>query len=74
MDDDERAAIRAEGHDPDHPTVLHALGQAKRSLHLDLHRKRPRRPPPASLNGLTSVFDSRTFVLLICLSPNAPIN
>ncbi len=37
MDHDERAAIRDEGHDPDHPTVLHALDQVKRTLHLYRH-------------------------------------
>jgi hypothetical protein len=37
MDDDERAAIRADGHDPDHPAVFHALDQVKRTLRLYRH-------------------------------------
>ncbi|WP_322544716.1 hypothetical protein U2G91_01465 [Rhodococcoides fascians] len=37
MDDDERAAIRSEGHDPDHPAVSHALDQVKRDLRLYRH-------------------------------------
>ncbi|AMY56476.1 MULTISPECIES: hypothetical protein [Nocardiaceae] len=37
MDDDERAAIEAEGHDPDHPAVSQALEQVKRTLHLYRH-------------------------------------
>ncbi|WP_176458627.1 MULTISPECIES: hypothetical protein [unclassified Rhodococcus (in: high G+C Gram-positive bacteria)] len=37
MDHDERAAIRADGHDPDHPAVSDALDQVKRTLHLYRH-------------------------------------
>ena len=37
MDHDERAAIRTEGHDPDHPAVSHALDQVKRTLRLHRH-------------------------------------
>ena len=37
MGDDERAAIRSEGHDPDHPGVSHALDQVKHTLHLYRH-------------------------------------
>lgn len=35
--DDERAAIRADGYDPDHPAVSHALDQVKHALHLHRH-------------------------------------
>ncbi|MEV8237831.1 MULTISPECIES: hypothetical protein [Nocardiaceae] len=34
MDAEEHEAIRDEGHDPDHPAVVHALEQVKRTLHL----------------------------------------
>lgn len=37
MDDDEHAATRDEGHDPNHPAVIHALDQVKRALHLYRH-------------------------------------
>ncbi|MDR6913002.1 hypothetical protein J2W54_005015 [Rhodococcus fascians] len=37
MDDDERAAIRADGHDPDHPAVSDALDQVKHTLRLCRH-------------------------------------
>ena len=37
MDHDERAAIRGEGHDPDHPAVVTALDQVKRTLRLYRH-------------------------------------
>lgn len=37
MDDNERAAIRSEGHDPDHPAVSHALDQVKHALRLYRH-------------------------------------
>nr|WP_176457561.1 MULTISPECIES: hypothetical protein [unclassified Rhodococcus (in: high G+C Gram-positive bacteria)] len=37
MDHNERAAIRSEGHDPDHPAVPHALDQVKRDLRLYRH-------------------------------------
>ncbi|MBY4128092.1 hypothetical protein HQO83_06800 [Rhodococcus fascians] len=37
MDDDERAAIRADGHDPDHPAVSDALDQVKHALRLYRH-------------------------------------
>ncbi|MGB3351167.1 MAG: hypothetical protein WBB00_00170 [Mycobacterium sp.] len=33
MDDDERAAIEAEGHDPDHPAVSQAREAAERTAH-----------------------------------------
>ena len=37
MDDDTRAAIRAEGHDPDDPATMTSLEQVKRTLHLSRH-------------------------------------
>ena len=37
MDDDERAAIRADGHDPDNPAVSQALDQVKRTLYQYRH-------------------------------------
>ena len=37
MDHDDRAAIRDEGHDPDHPAVVTALDQVKHALHLYRH-------------------------------------
>ncbi|WP_179274905.1 hypothetical protein [Rhodococcus sp. 05-2255-1e] len=37
MDDEERAAIRADGHDPDNPAVCDALDQVKRTLYLYRH-------------------------------------
>ncbi|WP_407727705.1 hypothetical protein ACJEDT_26255 (plasmid) [Rhodococcoides fascians] len=37
MDDDERAAIQSEGHDPDHLAVSDALDQVKHTLRLYRH-------------------------------------
>jgi hypothetical protein len=37
MDHDERAAIRSDGHDPDHPAVSDTLDQVKRTLRLYRH-------------------------------------
>lgn len=37
MDHEERAAIRADGHDPGHPAVSHAFEQVKHALHLYRH-------------------------------------
>ncbi|MDZ7931203.1 MAG: hypothetical protein U5N21_14615 [Rhodococcus sp. (in: high G+C Gram-positive bacteria)] len=37
MDHHERAAIRNEGHDPNHPAVVAALDQVKCTLHLYRH-------------------------------------
>lgn len=37
MDDDEDAAIRDEGRDPNDPAVMRALDQVKRTLHLYRH-------------------------------------
>lgn len=37
MDEDERAAIRDEGYDPDDPAVIDALDQVKRTLHTYRH-------------------------------------
>lgn len=37
MDDDEDAAIRDEGRDPNDPAVVSALDQVKRTLHLYRH-------------------------------------
>ena len=37
MDDDEDAAIRDEGRDPNEPAVISALDQVKRTLHLYRH-------------------------------------
>lgn len=37
MDDDTRAAIRAQGRDPDDPALLTALEQVRRTLYLRRH-------------------------------------
>ncbi|MGB2720386.1 MAG: hypothetical protein WBC54_11615, partial [Rhodococcus sp. (in: high G+C Gram-positive bacteria)] len=37
MDHHERTAIRNEGHDPNHPAVVAALDQVKRTLNLHRH-------------------------------------
>ncbi|MDJ0362997.1 hypothetical protein [Rhodococcus sp. H29-C3] len=37
MDEDERAAIRDEGYDPDDPAVIDALDQVTRTLHTYRH-------------------------------------